>query len=1480
MPLTAGYRIYLHGSYSNETPLSASARCRWQTIGGRQSLVLSLLLGVFAAALIPLAYAQPAPQQAPPQMLPYVNNIYAGSGVQYATPVTPKGSTTTPVHGSAPGDGGPATASGVQLNGPTHIAVDSLGNVYFTDSSGPVRKVDTNGNITTFAAGLASGAGDCAASPTNTIGDGCAANETDMKSPYGIAIDPASGDIYISENTGARIRKISHSTYLASSVVDVAGTKGGLDGDLTTCSTTPGVTCSGTAGTVSGPRGLAVDKHGNLYIMDEGNFAVRLANFVTGQLTTIVNTAKVKATTTTCGTDAAAGGVTASSASLGVAGAIAFDSADNLYITDSTCNYVFKVAEDPATGMVDGNSILTVVMGNGQSTTQTTFTNQLGTSVSFTPAGVVADPLGNLYVGESTGDHVWFWDHATGYMHTVFGGGTAGNCYGIVGSGTSPYNGCDGNDSALAATKGTGGLALDAWGNLYIADSAAFYVHKLSIGTNAPPSTSPPNQNALLHVGANDTYASVSTVLAPDFTFVVQNCAVNSQSATPAGDNTQDCDVFVTNTNPSSSPQYEQVTVTSAAGLNSVVPLTNQAFPTCQGATAISQSVLVQGASTPVTLSFQPGDACTAAEGVALAPHKYSYTVVGQPAHGTLSGAAPALIYAPNAGFTGSDSFTFSLTDNSTFAPATIPYDGSSSSIVMETPAPLVGSIGTITLQPYSPPVATPQSVTVPFNTSQTITLTGTDSNGAKLTFSAPSTTAHGTLTGAAPNLTYTPAASYFGPDSFTFTVNDGVSTSVAATIAITVNPAPPTPSNPTVSVNFQTATAITLSATGQGPITYAVTAQPANGTLSGTAPNLTYTPGITYSGPDSFTYTATNAGGASTGTVSITVGQPPLIPTPQPSSATVPFNIATPISVIAGGGNGHALTYILVTAPIHGTLSAFTGPVATYTPASGYIGPDSFTFKVTDGTTTGPTAATVSITVVPPAPVANSQSVTTAFATPVSVTLVATGAPPITYAVVTPPAHGTLSGTAPNLTYTPSNSFAGADSFTFKANNGSDSNIATVSITVTAPSAPVASSQSVTVNYQTGTPVTLSATGLGTLNYTVTIAPTHGTLSGSAPNLTYTPAAGYSGSDSLSFTATNPGGTSAAAVVSITVLSPAPVAQSQMVTDTYNGTLPITLAATGNGTLTYAVTASPAHGTLTLSGAVATYTPIANYIGSDSFNFTASNGSVSNAATIAITVLPPPPVASNLSATANYNTPVTIQLPSGVTDAIVAQPTNGTVTVAGTTATYTPATNFAGTDSFTFTESNAGGTSNVATATIAVSGGFTWSAASSEALTATVTNGQTATYNLLVSGWTNSSGVTVALACTGAPIACNVTPNPATLKGTTAVPVTVTVSTLTTTAAPLGLTWVSGSGAGRTWLLMLNLVWLALIVPLARKHRTIYRTLVAIGALAIFASVSGCGGNIPEQAFGTPPGTYTFSVTASATGAMSTAQSITLIVN
>jgi hypothetical protein len=501
-----------------------------------------------------------------------------------------------------------------------------------------------------------------------------------------------------------------------------------------------------------------------------------------------------------------------------------------------------------------------------------------------------------------------------------------------------------------------------------------------------------------------------------------------------------------------------------------------------------------------------------------------------------------------------------------------------------------------------------------------------------------------------------------------------------------------------------------------------------------------------------------------------------------------------------------------------------------------------------------------------------------------VSITLVATGPPTITYSVVTGPAHGTLTGTAPSLTYTPGSNYAGADSFTFKANNGGDSNIATVSITVTAPPVPVASSQSVTAGYQTATAVTLGATGLGTITYTITVAPAHGTLSGTAPSLTYTPASSYSGADSFSFTATNPGGTSAAATVSITVLPLPPVAQAQTVSDSYNGVLPITLVATGTGTMTYAVAAAPTHGTVMISGSIATYTPTSNYVGSDSFTFTANNGSVSNAANVSIAVLPAPPVVSNLSPTVIYNTatPITLTATGAtpITYAIVTQPKNGTLTLSGAVAIYTPTTSFAGNDSFTYTASNAGGTSNIATVSITVSGGFTWSIAPGGSFAAAVTNGQTATYNLQISGWTSSAGVAVAFACTGAPIVCNMTPNPGTLNGSTAVPVTVTINTLPTTATPMGITWLSGTGMRRPWLLLLNMVWLALIVPLALKRRMIYRVALAFVAMAIFAGVSGCGGNIPEQAFGTPAGAYTFSITATATGAASATQVITLTVN
>ena len=125
-----------------------------------------------------------------------------------------------------------------------------------------------------------------------------------------------------------------------------------------------------------------------------------------------------------------------------------------------------------------------------------------------------------------------------------------------------------------------------------------------------------------------------------------------------------------------------------------------------------------------------------------------------------------------------------------------------------------------------------------------------------------------------------------------------------------------------------------------------------------------------------------------------------------------------------------------------------------TYTPAANYNGSDSFTFKANDGIVdSSPATVSITVTAVNDTPVATAQSVSTAQNTAKAITLAGTDIEnsALTYTIVTQPAHGTLSGTAPNVTYTPTTGYSGADSFTFRVNDGTvNSANATVSITVT----------------------------------------------------------------------------------------------------------------------------------------------------------------------------------------------------------------------------------------------------------------------------------------------------------------------------------------------------------------------------------------------------------------------------------------------
>ncbi len=247
------------------------------------------------------------------------------------------------------------------------------------------------------------------------------------------------------------------------------------------------------------------------------------------------------------------------------------------------------------------------------------------------------------------------------------------------------------------------------------------------------------------------------------------------------------------------------------------------------------------------------------------------------------------------------------------------------------------------------------------------------------------------------------------------------------------------------------------------------------------------------------------------------------------------------------------ALTAALVSGPSHGTLTLNADGSFAYTPASNYNGSDTFTYKANDGHVDS-AAATVTITVnaVNDAPVAKSQSVTTAEDTAASITLTASDVDgdSLTYSVVAAPAHGTLSGSGANLTYAPDTNYNGADSFTFKANDGTvDSNVATVSITVMpvndAPTISVTAGGSCSSSGASGT-MNLTVADVdgdsvsisGASSNTSLVAKNAIVLDGSSGNrtVTITPTVKKSGTATITLTASDSHGGSALITITIYV--------------------------------------------------------------------------------------------------------------------------------------------------------------------------------------------------------------------------------------------------------------------------------------------------------------------------------------------------------
>ncbi len=564
-------------------------------------------------------------------------------------------------------------------------------------------------------------------------------------------------------------------------------------------------------------------------------------------------------------------------------------------------------------------------------------------------------------------------------------------------------------------------------------------------------------------------------------------------------------------------------------------------------------------------------------------------------------------------------------------------------------------------------PAADAQTVTTTEDTAKTITLSGSDSDADSLTYTIVDGPQHGTLTGTGATRIYTPNTNYGGPDSFTFTVNDGTVDSNVATVTIdvtAVNDAPVLGPIGNRSVSEEDRLTFIVNASDpDGLTTLAFSLE--NG-VGGEVPpgasidalgTFTWTP-TEVQGPGSYTFdvVATETGtpalaGRETITVAVSeVNRAPILQAISDQTITAGQQLAfTAVGIdfdLPANSPASTLTYSIDLSnlpPGYGTLNTpaidpSTG-VFTWTPAEGQVGAHVITVRVENELRDGLFAeqqVRFNVESANHAPVLNpiadrtineGETLTfTAVATDPDVGQV------LTFSLLDAPEGaniGTLSGV---FSWIPTEAQGpGNYQVTLAVSDGVLTTSSTISITVSEVNqAPVANAQSVTTPEDSSKTITLTGSdGDGNpLTYTIVDGPTHGTLTGTGATRTYTPTANYNGPDSFTFRANDGTVDSVPAMVAITVtpVNDVPVADAQMVTTAEDTAKPITLTGSDveDDPLTFSIVDSPQHGTLIGTDATRTYTPAPNFSGTDSFTFRINDGQMdSNVATVTIMVTP-----------------------------------------------------------------------------------------------------------------------------------------------------------------------------------------------------------------------------------------------------------------
>ncbi len=442
-------------------------------------------------------------------------------------------------------------------------------------------------------------------------------------------------------------------------------------------------------------------------------------------------------------------------------------------------------------------------------------------------------------------------------------------------------------------------------------------------------------------------------------------------------------------------------------------------------------------------------------------------------------------------------------------------------------------------------------------------------------------------------------------------------------------------------------------------------------------------------------------------------------------------LTIISPTGVLSNDGdlNGDSLMASVQSDVSRGTLDLKVDGSFVYTPAAQVNGLDYFSYQVSDGVLSDTASVTIIIRAVNDAPVAFDDTASTKEDEAVSISVLSNDADVDNsnlslVAANISAQNGRTSISGQQMVYSPSLNFEGTDSFTYSVSDGSLSDTASVTVTVQAVNdGPVAIDDTASTNEDEAVSISVLSNDVDIEDDSLSlvaanISAQNGRTSISGQQMVYSPSLNFEGTDSFTYRVSD-GRLSDTALVTITIraVNDAPVALDDRASTAEDEAVSISVlsndADVENDSLSLTAVSPAQNGRTSISGQQMVYSPNLNFVGTDSFTYRVSDGSLSDTASVTVTVqaVNDGPVARDDTVSTKEDEAVSISVLSNDADVdnsslslvaanISAQ--SGRTSISGQQVVYSPNLNFAGTDSFTYSVSD-GSLSDTASVTVTV---------------------------------------------------------------------------------------------------------------------------------------------------------------------------------